>query len=194
MLDRPLFVVDMTLYEFLYILNLINEVINEFPKEERQNQLKKKIFDMFGKIPIDKDKRPRRLTTSKDKMAGNFMITINQLKLLDDIKKFENLFDLYKTNNKKFIKKLKEILLIEGNWIDYINALKLINKRGIFDNKKEFIDLVAKELHIKYPDISAKAHKKQFMYIKRWLEDNKLKLIGEFSEDGIKIYEKNLEY
>ena len=40
MLRRPLFVVDMTLFEFLHIITLIKKVILNYSEEYRRNKLK----------------------------------------------------------------------------------------------------------------------------------------------------------
>lgn len=193
MLNRPLFVVDMTLFEFLHIISLIKKVILNYSEEERRNKLKEEIYDMFGKLPIDNGKPPRRNASSRKKMTGNFMITINQLNLLDNIDDFNDLYNSYKSNLIVFFEKLRTLLLINGRWIEYIKAIKLVNSKGNFESKGEYQNEVANEMHRNFPNISSKAHLKQFSYVKRWMVDKKLQLIGDFTkENGLEIIESNI--
>ena len=72
MFNKPLYIVDMTLYEFVHIMEFINDVIVNFSEVDRKKQLWKKIYNMFGKIPIDKGKPPRNLSGAKIKKTRSF--------------------------------------------------------------------------------------------------------------------------
>lgn len=193
MLDKPLFVVDMTLYEFVHILGLINKIIADFELDERKTELKKLIGDMFGRIPIEEGSRPRSLGSSKKKMVQNFMITINQLQLLENPTQFYIIYNNFNLNTEKFYEDLKEYLLNKGKWIDYIYAIKKINLIGNFNNKKEYVKKVATDLNKNYTDITINAFIKQYSYVSRWLKNKLLNVIGYFTpESGVEIlYEIN---
>ena len=193
MLDKPLFVVDMTLYEFVHILGLINKIIADFELDGRKTELKKLIGDMFGRIPIDEGSRPRSLGSSKKKMVQNFMITINQLQLLENPTQFYIIYNNFNLSRKKFYEDLKEFLLNKGRWIDYIYAIQKINLIGNFNNKKEYVKKIATELNKNYTNITINAFIKQYGYVSRWLKNKLLNVIGDFTpESGVEIlYEIN---
>ncbi len=190
MSDKPLFIVDMTLYEFQHILGIINEVNLDFPQEERRFKVKEFIFDMFGKIPISEGKPPRRVVSAKKKMTQNYMITLNQLDLIDNKDRFNELYNLYRSNLKLFYQKLRDILLIIGNWNDYLDAMKKVNQLKTFHNKTEYLNLVAREMHKNCPSVSIKGHFKQITYVKRWMKHQNLQIIGGFTtENGMELLE-----
>ena len=184
---KPLYLVDMTIYEFLYILDLIDGIIKKYPLKERRFQLKNAIFSMFGKVKIDKNKGPRCLTSSKKKMASNFMITINQLGFLNQINVFKMLYGYLKTNPERFFEELKKILLEKGNWMIYIKVFHKINKINTFRTKTEYLNLVASELYRRYPDKTENGHKRQLISVMRWMTSDQLKILGDFSKNGIEV-------
>jgi len=193
MLKKPLFVVDMTLYEFLHILDLINDVMAKFPEAERKKELRKKIMNMFGKIPIEEGKQPRNLAGGLNKITSNYMITINQLGLVDNLDDFKKLYSLYDTKRTMFFNELRKLLLNKGKWNEYIEAISRINRLGKFKNKTEYIELVANEMHKKYPDVTISGHKKQLQYTRRWMEHEKIAFLGEFKPNyGFEIIESNI--
>lgn len=181
-MEGPLFIVDMTLYEFTHILKLINQLDSSNPIKEMKLDLKQQILNMFGKIPIDFGKRPRRLTTAKEKMAGNFMITINQLKMIENVGETTKLFNLYLTNEEFFYNELKSILINKGRWKEIIELIEKINREASFLNKKDFIEKLAEQLHLKYKMYSKKRNLKQLQYIMKWLCHPKLKILGDYSK------------
>ena len=188
MIEKPLYVVDMTLYEFKHILKLISKIKPEYSLKERKSHLRREINDMFGKIRRDIGKGPRHLSAAKNKMTSNFMITINQLGILENLYEFNNLYYYLDSNHLLFYEKLRKILLFKGNWNIYLKIIERINQRGIFKNKTEYLNLVAKELHRKFPRLSVKGHKKRLTNVFRWMKNENLKIIGEFSSDGMKIF------
>ncbi|KKK64708.1 hypothetical protein LCGC14_2981490, partial [marine sediment metagenome] len=92
------------------------------------------------------------------------------------------------SNHTLFYEKLRKILLFKGNWNIYLKIIERINQGGIFKNKTEYLNLVAKELHRKFPRLSVKGHKKRLTNVFRWMKNENLKIIGEFSSDGMKIF------
>ncbi len=188
MLKGPLFIVDMTVYEFIHILKLINQLDSSNPIKEMKLDLKRQIINMFGKIPIDFGKRPRRLTTAKEKMAGNFMITINQLKMIENIKETKRKFNLYLTNEESFYNELKSILMNKGRWEEIIELIEQIKREALFLGKKDFLEKLAEQMHLKYKMYSKKRNLKQLQYIMKWLCHPKLKILSDYSrKNGYEI-------
>jgi hypothetical protein len=196
---RPLFVVDMTLFEFIQVLKFVHEVNQKFRDEvpskdllrKKRKIIKENIYDMFGNVPMDFDKRCRNLPNlnTKSKMAGNFMITINQLKLLEDIKIAEDLHTLYISNEKSFYKKLKNILLEDGKWRDYIEAIKNANEKDgltTSGNYKQYISKYLQRKYYKFYPVRTERWRRQLNYVLKWLIDERLNICKK-SQVGFKI-------
>jgi len=196
---KPLFVVDMTLFEFIQVLKFVHKVNQKFREEDTSKQLlrkkrkivKDKIYAMFGNIPMDFNKGCRNLPNldTKSKMAGNFMITINQLKLLEDIKISEELHSLYINNEKDFYKKLRCILLGDGKWNDYIEAIHKANEKEDLTTSFSYKYYISKYLQKKYNKfypVKTERWRRQFNYVLKWLIDERL-VICKKSQVGFKI-------
>jgi len=196
---KPLFVVDMTLFEFIQVLKFVHEVNQKFRDEapskdllrKKRKIIKDKIYDMFGNVPMDFDKGCRNLPSlnTKSKMAGNFMITINQLKLLKDIKTAEDLHTLYIYNEKNFYRKLKNILLEDGKWKEYIEAIKNANEKDGLTTSgsyKQYISKYLQQKYYKYYHLKTERWRKQLNYVLKWLVDERLNICKK-SQVGFKI-------
>jgi len=196
---RPLFVVDMTLFEFIQVLKFVHEVNHNFRDETPNNDIlrkkrkiiKDKIYNMFGNVPMDFEKGCRNLPSlnTKSKMAGNFMITINQLKLLEDIKTVEKLHTLYTHNEKNFYRKLRNILLEDGKWKEYLEAIKNANENDNLTTSgsyKHYISKYLQQKYYKYYPVKTERWKKQLNYVLKWLIDERLNICKK-SQVGFKI-------
>lgn len=193
MTNRPLYIVDMTIYEFLNILKLISGLDDQLSIKEKKFLLKKEITNMLGTIPMDEGKPPRRLSSSKNKMVQNFMITINQLDLLENLTDSKNLYLLFKVDKEKFFEKLRKLLLFKGNLYDYVRAIEKVNQMEDIKNKSQYIEKLVYEVYKIYPHISKNAHKKQSQYIFKWLRDKRLAIIELVKDNKIKIYKSNVK-
>jgi len=188
MTSRPLYIVDMTLYEFLAIFEFISKLDEQLSINERRVLLKREINHMLGTIPMDEGKPPRKLSSAKDKMVQNFMITINQLELLENLNDSKNLYQVYNINKEKFYQKLRNLLLYKGNLFEYIKAVEKVNQNEDINKNSQYLDNIAYELYKKYPHISKAGHRKQVVYIIRWLRDEKLGIFETINRNGVKIY------
>ncbi|GAH56620.1 unnamed protein product [marine sediment metagenome] len=72
--------------------------------------------------------------------------------------------------------------------MDYIRAMEKVNQKKNFRTMNEYLDLVSTEIYRKYPHSSVKGHKKQLGYVLRWMKDDRLKIIGDFSANGLEIH------
>ncbi len=191
---RPLYIVDMTLYEFLHILELIYKIDGQLPIKERRILLKKEISEILGTIPMDEGKPPRRLSSSKHKIVQNFMITINQLKLLENLRDTKELYEIYKTNPEKFYQKLRRLLLYKGNLFEYIRAIKKVNQNKEIIKNSQYLDNLAYELYKIFPQISKAGHRKQITYVLKWLKNEKLGILETWDRNGVNIYKSNIKF
>ena len=65
---------------------------------------------------------------------------------------------------------------------------KLENKINTFKTKTEYLNLVARELHRRYPDKTENGHKRQLISVMRWMTSDQLKILGDFSKNvGIEV-------
>ncbi len=63
-----------------------------------------------------------------------------------------------------------------------------VNRNLKFKNKKEYIYQVAQDLFMKLPNISENGHKKRLSYVLKWMRDDQLKIIGDFTNEGTIIF------
>lgn len=191
--EKPLFVVDMTFYEFKHILILINEINKKLTNKtsnlsngeiysKKRELLKNKIVNMYGKVPLDRNKGPRNISEhNKPKFAGNYMITISQMNLLEDNKKFNYFYNLLENNEERFLNEIRDFLLEKGKWWEYVNAINKVNQLENIKSRKEYRDKISHILYRKYhkfyPELKKYRWKKQFRYISRWLLDEELRIL-----------------
>ena len=192
MTSRPLYIVDMTLYEFLAIFGFISKLDDQLSINERRVLLKREINHMLGTIPMDDGKPPRKLSSAKDKMVQNFMITINNLELLENLKDSKNLYQVYNINKEEFYQKLRKLLLYKGNLFEYVRAIEKVNQNEDINKNSQYIDSIAYELYKKFPHISKAGHRKQAVFIIKWLRDEKLGIFETIIRKGVKIYKSKL--
>ncbi len=184
----------MTLYEFIHIISLINKLNDGLTLKNRKRELRKEIDEMLGILPMDKGKRPRKLSSSKNKMVSNFMVTINNLNLLENLEETKHLNELYQTDRDNFFLKLRKLILYKGNLVDHVKILDKINKKKEFKNTTQYLDGMAYEIYKKYPNISQAAHRKQLQYILKWLKDKRLGILESFNENRIHKFRSKVRF
>ncbi len=182
----------MTLYEFLAIFGFISKLDDQLSINERRVLLKREINHMLDTIPMDDGKPPRKLSSAKDKMVQNFMITINNLELLENLKDSKNLYQVYNINKEEFYQKLRKLLLYKGNLFEYVRAIEKVNQNEDINKNSQYIDSIAYELYKKFPHISKAGHRKQAVFIIKWLRDEKLGIFETIIRKGVKIYKSKL--
>lgn len=179
--DKKLtFVRDLKVEELINILSVMQTEERHYKnRDELTNVLLKKKDYIF----------PTRKSVSY-KSAGNTLITLSNLNLIDNHSKLNNkgkyLAKISRDNKKTFLRYLSNILLFEGNWIMLIRAIEKIEKedKNSLKDTREITRILIKEGGIK-PGVNIRdmASRIRTNYI-GWLEY--IGLIN-ITEKGIKV-------